>query len=282
MATPSRPFHASSATPAQTPRVHRGVDRRFATMRAVAALMIREMATRYGRSPGGYLWAVLEPVGAIVILAAGFSLLLRNPPLGNSFLLFYATGFLPFQIYQTVSLTVGRSVQFSRALLMYPAVTWVDAVLARFVLNALTVLLASGLVLASILLATDTRAVLDPGPLMASIGLALLVGAGVGVLNCVLFGLFQVWVQIWSILTRPLFLASGVFFLYDDLPAVAQDILWYNPLIHVVGLMRAGIYPTYAGDYLSPGFAASVGLICLFFGVLLMARFHRYILNEGT
>ena len=29
--------------------------RRFATLRTVLALMLREMATTYGRSPGGYL-----------------------------------------------------------------------------------------------------------------------------------------------------------------------------------------------------------------------------------
>ncbi|MDJ0823602.1 MAG: sugar ABC transporter permease, partial [Paracoccaceae bacterium] len=35
--------------------------RRFATARAVMALMLREMSTSFGRSPGGYLWAILEP-----------------------------------------------------------------------------------------------------------------------------------------------------------------------------------------------------------------------------
>ncbi|MEL6475009.1 MAG: sugar ABC transporter permease, partial [Pseudomonadota bacterium] len=33
--------------------------RRFASLRSIIALMLREMATSYGRSPGGYLWAVL-------------------------------------------------------------------------------------------------------------------------------------------------------------------------------------------------------------------------------
>lgn len=259
----------------------RGTARRFATLRSVAALMIREMATRYGRSPGGYVWALLEPVGGILILSVGFSLLLRNPPLGTSFVLFYATGLLPFQLYQTLSLTVGRSISFSRALLMYPAVTWVDAVLARFVLNLLTGLLATVVVGVGILVLIDVRVQLDPGPIVLSLALATLVGLGVGALNCALFGLFPVWVQVWSILTRPLFLASGLFFIYDDLPPVAQNILWYNPLIHVVGLMRTGFYPTYMGAYISPVYTALVSLLCLFFGVLLLARFHRHILNEG-
>lgn len=261
---------------AQTPATRRSV----ATLRAVGALMIREMATRYGRSPGGYLWAVLEPMGGILILALGFSLLFRNPPLGNSFLLFYATGMLPFTLYQSVSLAVGRSIQFSRALLMYPSVTWADAVLARFVLNALTELLVVVILVVGILAITDTRAVLDPLPIGAALGLALLVSLGVGTLNCALFGLFPVWAQVWSIITRPLFIASGIFFIFDDLPPVVQDILWWNPLIHVVGLMRMGFYPTYPGHYISVGYTVVVSLLMLFFGVLLLARYHRTILND--
>lgn len=267
-----------------TPDLPRGrvlPKRRFATIRTVMALILREMATRYGRSPGGYAWALLEPIGGVLILTLAFSLIFRSPPLGNSFVLFYATGFLPFQVYQAVSIVVARSILFSRPLLFYPAVTWADAVIARFLLNALTNILVMFIVFSGILMLQDTRILLDVEDLMAATGLALLLGLGVGMLNCVLMGLIRVWDQIWSILTRPLFIASGVFFTYDDLPRFAQEIIWYNPLIHVVGLMRAGFYPSYTASYVSVTYAASFGLIALFFGAVTMTRFHRYILNEG-
>jgi capsular polysaccharide transport system permease protein len=35
-------------------------------MRTIVALIMREMATSYGRSPGGYIWAIAEPVAGIV------------------------------------------------------------------------------------------------------------------------------------------------------------------------------------------------------------------------
>lgn len=245
------------------------------------ALMIREMATRYGRSPGGYAWALLEPLGGVIILSVGMAIIVRTPPLGNSFVLFFATGFLPFQIYQNLSNNVARSINFSRALLFYPAVTWVDAVVARFVLNTLTDVLAMLILFTGILSVIDTSVLLDIGPILSSLGLAILTGLGVGMLNCVIFGLFPVWMQVWSIVTRPLFLVSGVIFLYDDMPKIAQDILWYNPLVHVTGLMRQGFYPTYRGDYISITYTVSVGLACLFLGIVLMGRHHRDILNNG-
>ena len=67
-------------------------NRQFRTFRTIAALMMREMATTYGRSPGGYLWALVEPIGAVAILTLLFSLAFPAPPMGKSFGLFYATG----------------------------------------------------------------------------------------------------------------------------------------------------------------------------------------------
>ncbi len=63
---------------------------KFQTLRVIFALMVREMATRYGRSWGGYFWALAEPVGTIAILSLAFSQFIRTPALGDSFMLFYA------------------------------------------------------------------------------------------------------------------------------------------------------------------------------------------------
>lgn len=35
----------------------------FATFRTVMAMVLREMTATYGRTPGGYIWAIIEPVG---------------------------------------------------------------------------------------------------------------------------------------------------------------------------------------------------------------------------
>lgn len=158
--------------PAQAPGT--GVHRRFAALRSITALILREMSTRYGRTPGGYAWAILEPLGAILMLSAGFSLVMKTPPLGNSFILFFATGFLPMSLYMAISGMVSRSIRFSRALLNYPAVSWIDAVLARFILNGLTNILVIYILLFSILALTDTGTVLSMDPIIGAISLSLL------------------------------------------------------------------------------------------------------------
>ncbi len=264
-------------TPSQPRPV--SAQRNLRTLRAIAALMLREMATRYGRSPGGYVWALLEPLGGILILSVGFSLLLRTPSLGNSFILFYATGFVPFSLYQDISGNVARAISFSRALLFYPAVTWVDALSARFLLNTLTGLLVALILLTGISSLAETRTVIDILPVLKGMILAILLAAGIGVLNCALFGLFPVWTQIWAIATRPLFLISAIFYLYEDMPRAVQDILWWNPLVHITGLIREGFYASYRADYVNEVFVILVALITLAFGVILLGRYHRDILN---
>ncbi|CRL10884.1 Polysialic acid transport protein KpsM [Phaeobacter italicus] len=271
------PVPAPLIPAAQSPKTTK---RRFATVRTIGALILREMSTRYGRTPGGYVWAILEPLAAIMVLSIGFSLVIRTPSLGTSFLLFYATGFLPFNLYQTISLTTARAIEYSRPLLRYPAVTWVDAILARFLLNSLTGILVTFLLIGGILIAIDSRTLLDLPVAILSMALAMLLGLGVGVMNCTMMGLFPIWDVVWSIITRPLFIASGILFTYEDLPPMAQEFLWYNPLIHIGGLMRSGFYPTYTASYVSIPFVLFSALILFTAGLILMRRYHRVILNR--
>ena len=263
---------------AQIPRIRN--NRRFAPLRTITALVLREMATRYARTPGGYIWAILEPLAAIIFLSIGFSLVIHSPALGNSFLLFYATGYMPFDLYNSIAGTVARAIGFSKPLLLFPAVTWLDAVLARFFLNSLTSILVSVILLTGILAMTENRTIVSLPEIIQAISATMLLGLGIGTLNCALMGLFPIWELVWSILTRPLFLASGIFFLYDDMPGFARDILWYNPLVHVIGLTRSGFYPTYNPTYVNLPYVILVSLILLALGLLLLGRYHRNILNN--
>jgi capsular polysaccharide transport system permease protein len=255
-------------------------DRRFAASRSILALMLREMSTRYGRTPGGYAWALVQPTLVIVLLAVGFSVLQSNPALGTSFLLLKASGFLIMVQFRQITQTVGNALPFSRGLLEYPGVVWIDALLARFILNALTTLLVTVILLAGIIAWEGIRPVLRWALILEATGLSLLLAAGIGCINAVLFLRFEIWQQTWSILTAPLFIVSGVLILYEDLPRVAQDVLWWNPLMHVTGLMRAGFYPTYNPGYVSTPYVLVCSLFPMGLGLVLLRRWHRVLLER--
>lgn len=253
--------------------------RRFRATRSILALILREMSTTYGRSPGGYVWAVLEPSMIIFLLAFGFSLVVRTPSLGTSFILFYATGYLAFDMFHQTTNKVSRSLRFSKALLRYPAVSWIDAILARFFLSLITQSIVMCIVFLVIFQALEIRSVIDFSPILAGIAMAALLGLAVASVNCVLFGLYPIYDRVWSIVTRPLFLASGIIFIYEDLPTFARSILWWNPILHITGLVRTGFYPTYEASYVSIPFVVGLILALLPAGLLLLRRTYSDILS---
>lgn len=250
--------------------------------RTIIALMLREMTTTYGRTPGGYIWAVLQPIGAISIftLVMTSGLQLRTPGLGTSFPIFYASGVLPFQMFNIIGNRVGQAVPFSRALLNYPRVTYIDAILARVLLNALTQFVVFGVVLGVLIVFSHANTRVDPVPIMLGLCLAVLFATGFGTFTGYLFQVYPVLASIWGILAGPLMLLSGVIFLFDGLARWVRDLLWYNPLVHIIGLVRRGIYPIYDAPYVSVVYVAAVSLILLVFGLMLMFRYHKDILSR--
>jgi len=74
---------------------------------------------------------------------------------------------------------------------------------------------------------------------------------------------------------------SGVFFLVDNMTETYRNLLLWNPLAQMISQMRAGFYMTYDARLVSPTYVYVIAIICLFFGLLLLNRYHRDILNEG-
>ncbi|HKL44966.1 MAG TPA: ABC transporter permease [Roseovarius sp.] len=252
----------------------------FRMARVVLALILREMSTTYGRSPGGYVWAVLQPVAMIVLLALAFSLLLRAPSLGTSFLLFYASGLLPLRTFQEMAGNVGAAISFNRALLEYPRVTFIDVIIARALLVVLTQAMVTVLILAGIFMFEDIRESVDLAPIVTAFFLAALLGLGFGVFNCFAMFSFPLWKTLWGVMTRPLILVSGVFYIYEDLPPGIQEILWFNPLIHVTGIARQGFYSIYEPSYVTPVLILAFAVVPMVFGFLLLFRFGRSMLHK--
>jgi capsular polysaccharide transport system permease protein len=256
--------------------------RSWTGLRAIAALVLREMATTYGRSPGGYLWAILEPVVGVAVLTVVFSLAFRNPPIGANFALFYATGLLPIMIYTSLTTKMGMSIRFSRPLLAYPKVSFFDAIFSRLILNALTQVVVFIVVMSGLIWVFDLRVILDYGAIALSLAMIIALGGAIGTLNCFLMSRFPVWQQVWSILNRPMFIISGVFFLVDEVPEPYRSVLLINPVAHCLSLMRAGFYATYDAQLVSPTYVFLVAIVAMFFGVLLLYSFGRSLLETGA
>ncbi|MDH3668465.1 MAG: ABC transporter permease [Paracoccaceae bacterium] len=242
----------------------------LASARVLFALLVREMATRFGGSWAGYLWALIEPLAFIALLSLAFSQIAHSPPIGRSFPLFYATGYIAFSYYNDIAALTGRSIHVNRPLLSYPVVGPLDTVLARFLLQGLTGLAVAAIVFAGILAVFADQVQIRPLPLMASLALAALLGLGVGLVNCTLFAFSKTWELIYGVIARPLFQVSAVFFTFASMPAYVREVLWWNPIIHLVGLMRAGFYPAYDASHVSHVYVLALTLGLIVAGLAMM------------
>lgn len=257
-------------------------ERRFAFYRSVMALILREMSSTYGRSPGGYAWAVVEPVAGIAILSIVFNFIVRTPPLGESFPVFFATGLLPLSTYQALSTKVGMAIKYSRPLLAYPRVTYIDAIIGRIVLTLLTNVVVFIIIMTGLIWTTGQAVSLDFLAIANSFGMVLALGTGIGLVNCLLMSLFPLWRFIWAVINRPMFIISGVIFMIDTAPEEVRDLLMLNPVAHAVSMMRAGFYGTYDAAYVSSSYVYMVACVLAAFGMLMLHRYHRVILDEGA
>lgn len=249
-------------------------------IRVFIALILREMTTRYGRSIGGYAWAILEPVAFIAILSIVFSQLTRDPALGRSFPLFFATGVTTFWIYRDIAEAGGGAYTVNRPLFAYPHISILDAVLARATLQLLTQICVAMIVFVGIFLIEDIHPHFNPGPILAAFGLAALIGLGVGMLNCTLFSLMPTWKRIYSLINRPLFILSGIFFTPEMLPAHIREILLLNPLVHIIGLTRTGFYPTYSADYISWPLIIATPLLLVTVALIVLRRYQGFMVEQ--
>lgn len=260
-------LEAPPLRPAQEPR-----SRRFRTARVVAALILREIGTRDSRSSLGFLWSIIDPIATVVILSVAFALFTRHPRLGTNFPLYYVTGIVAFHLYAQISKTVSSSIRFSRHLLGFPAVTVLDAMMARFILNLMIHVLVFIVLAYGVIFYYDLRVTVDLGPVMVAMSMAATLGLGIGAFNSVLFLMLPTYEYLWGMLNRPLTIASGVLILIDDLPDWLFNILWWNPAAHIVAEMRHGFYPFYDTRWVSPGYVYAIALVTLVFGLVTLQR----------
>lgn len=263
--------HALPGPAPQEPR-----NRSFRTLRVVAALILRETGSRETRTSLGFLWTMIDPIATVAVLSFAFSLVMKNPRLGTNFELYYVTGVVPYHMYSQVASRVAGSIRFSRSLLGFPAVTVIDALLARFFLNVFINVLVFIFLIIGIIWYYQVRVNPDFSAILLSLTMAAALGLGIGTLNSVLFLASPTYESLWGIITRPMALISGVLFLITDLPDYIFKYLKWNPIAMVLGEMRHAFYPSYDNSYILPGYVFLISAVCFVLGLI---GLHRYVFD---
>lgn len=235
--------------------------------RVIGALILRETRSTFGTSQLGYLWAIFTPAASTAVLALIFSSFDRQPPFGSSFALFFATGVLILEYFKKLASTLMKTFDANRALLTYPLIKEVDALIARYVLISVTYLLIMIIFFSALIFMGLADLPSHPEIMLEAFFVTSLLGFGFGTLNAVLISAWDSWKHIEKVLTRPLFFLSAVFYIPSNLPPEAVAVLKWNPVLHLVEWMRTGYYPNYDSAILDITYPVFVAGVLIFLGL---------------
>ena len=217
----------------------------WSQMNVVRALLLRETRTRFGAHQLGYLWAFLEPVLFVATFYILFSVAGRSAPSGMEIVPFLITGIIPYQLYQVTASRAVPAIAANKTLLFYPQVRPLDLLIARAILEVLTLfgvfaflmgfyaVWAGGIAVSSLL--TTWTGLALAGALGASLGLVL---SSLGVMS-------NLVARLTGPFMRPFFWTSGLFFTGSELPSGIREMLSYNPLFNAIEIVRDGWFPSY-------------------------------------
>jgi capsular polysaccharide transport system permease protein len=246
-------------------------------IRVIYALILRETHNRYGNLKIGYLWALIEPMLFVVILSIVFSYIQQRNSGPMPPTLFYVTGILPYFLFLHVFTTTMTAVKQNFQLLTFPQVQLIDLVTARAILE-----LASSIIVFSIFVSVISLVELETvsidyySGLFQSVILLFLLGFGAGIMVSALIPISPSIQIIATILIRPLFFLSGIFFTVDFMPAEARNIILWNPVLHLIELFRSAFFKEFESASINMEYVTAFTLSLLFLGLLLQRAFRRY------
>ena len=235
--------------------------------KVIAALVLREVTSRYANTKLGFFWALFEPFAHIAVFMAIFTAINRPAPIGESIGLFILTGIIPWQLYTNTVNNIMSAVSGNKALLGYPQVMPLDIVISRVLLEFATIFIVM-LFFLMIALAAGFNISIDSFlDLLIISGLIVLLAMGVGFINTAIIEFFPSYRSIYNALSMPLYFGSGIFFTMDFFSSEVLSFLTYNPMLNLIEWFRDAFYTEFSSNLFDRKYAITVALITFGLGL---------------
>lgn len=247
-------------------------------VRVINALMLRETKSRFGRHKLGFVWMFLEPV-FFVALFLSFKILISSPTSGGMpDTYFIIVGVTPFLLFRQCMSSLTSSIAAARSLLAFPQVTTFDVMMSSALLEFVSILFVFVVMLTGAAVFWEPYSV--ENPLLVLYGTLLLgiSGTGTGMIFASLAPIFPSIANITNqLFGRPLFFTSGVFFTVDMLPSEVREYVLYNPLLHMIEMIRSGFFIEFESSYVDYNFAGIFAAAVFLTGLMM----HQVLRNRA-
>lgn len=245
----------------------------------IRALLIREIASRFGKYRLGFLWLMLEPVLGVIILGLIIGPIAERSVPEIPYVFFLLNGFLLLQLF-TGSMNMGSdAITANQGLLVYPSVQIIDPLLARFIYGLITTSF-SFVVFCVVSLWMGVGMSLDNlHVILAAYLITWISGCGFGLLCGIASVHFKETEKFVKVVQRPLVFVSAVLHPTNVLPTEIKELMFYNPLVHTIELSRNALFPFYRVDGANLYYPAAFAIVIFAIGITYF-RNNRNMLSE--
>ncbi|MDP9142588.1 MAG: ABC transporter permease, partial [Pseudomonadota bacterium] len=160
-----------------------------------------------------------------------------------------------------------------RGLFNYRQIKPIDIILARTLTEAVMMLVVAGVFVLGWIWFGQPMRIQDPLMMFAALLLLYVLGVALGLIFEVYGTVFPDMRRIFGMAMRPMLFISGLFFSMEMVPHVYRPLLFWNPVLHAVDLVRDAVIH----GYTSPGsllYVCCCALVLLFFG---LSAYRRYL-----
>lgn len=235
----------------------------------MAAVMLRDMRTRFFNHGLGFLMVSLWPFVHVVAIIGIHTAAGRAAPYGDNAIVYYASGLVPTLAFMYVSRFMALSLALNKPMLSFPVVHVMDVILARAALEIIAAFITLALMLAILYFAGMDPFPYDPVQAILAYLTALLLAVGVGCIVSVITLLFQFFLTVYFLTVILIYATSGSVFEISSLPDAIAVPLSYSPVLQCVEWMRLAYYPTYNDRLLDRPYTVACAVTALFIGLLL-------------
>ena len=229
--------------------------------RVLAALLLRELLTRYGRHNIGFLWLFVEPMlftlGVTALWTATRQLHGSDLPIAA----FALTGYSTVLLWRNMPGRCIGAVEVNLALMYHRNIRALDIYVARVILEFAGATI-SFFVLSILFIAVEWIA--PPEDFLIVAGGWLLTawfGAALGITIGALSQEYELVDKFWHPLSYLLFPLSGAAYLVSALPSAAQEIVLYIPMVHGTEMIRDGYFGSKVETIYDPTYVIACSLV---------------------
>ncbi len=239
--------------------------------RVIAALIMREMTTRYGRQGLGFAWVMGEPLIFCFGVLTLWSFTKPAYEHGVRLAPFVMTGYMSLILIRHLLALMASAIQANLGLMYHRQVAPLHLLLSRALLELGGATGAFMVVYAILLALGQVR--LPHDYLLLYCGWLLLAWTAMG-FALVMAGLsmrYEIMERLVPVISYVLIPISGAFYMVSWLPAVARDLVMLIPFVHGIEMIRAGVFGEFVATYYNVPYALFIGAVFNIAGLLIIS-----------